>query len=59
MVVLSLPSFSPSSVKDELYMSGFYVQDIPVIREKAENLGMKFIHYREKNNWAAVKFIML
>lgn len=43
----------------ELYMSGFYVQDIPVIREKAENLGMKFIHYREKNNWAAVKFIML
>ena len=43
----------------ELFMSGFYVQDIPVIREKAENLGMKFIHYREKNNWAAVKFIML
>lgn len=43
----------------ELYMSGFYVQDIPVIREKAENLGMKFIHYREKNNWAAVKFLML
>ena len=43
----------------ELYMSGFYVQDIPVIREKAENLGMKFIHYREKNNWAAVKSIML
>ena len=43
----------------ELYKSGFYVQDIPVILEKAENLGMKFIHYREKNNWAAVKFIML
>ena len=36
----------------ELYMSGFYVQDIPVIREKAENLGMKFIHYREKNKSA-------
>ena len=42
----------------ELYMSGFYVQDIPAIREKAESLGMKFIHHREKNNWAAVKFIM-
>ena len=42
----------------ELYMSGFYVQDIPAIREKAENLGMEFIHHREKNNWAAVKFIM-
>lgn len=42
----------------ELYMSGFYVEDIPVIREKAESLGMKFIHNREKNNWTAVKFIM-
>ena len=42
----------------ELYMSGFYVQDIPVIQEKAECLGMEFIHHREKNNWAAVKFIM-
>ena len=41
----------------ELFMSGFYVQDIPVIQEKAESLGMEFIHHREKNNWAAVKFI--
>ena len=42
----------------ELYMSGFYVQDIPVIREKAESLGLEFIHHREKNNWVAVKFVM-
>ena len=42
----------------ELYMSGFYVEDIPIIREKAESLGMTFIHHREKNNWAAVKFRM-
>ena len=42
----------------ELYMSGFYVEDIPVIREKAESLGMEFIHHREKNRWVAVKFIM-
>ena len=42
----------------ELYMSGFYMQDIPAIREKAESLGMRFIHHREKNNWAAVKFVM-
>ena len=42
----------------ELYMSGFYVEDIPVIREKAESLGMNFVHHREKNNWAAVKFVM-
>ena len=42
----------------EIYMSGFYVQDIPAIREKGESLGMEFVHYREKNNWAAVKLIM-
>ena len=42
----------------ELFMSGFYVQDIPAIREKAESLGMTFVHHREKNNWAAMKFVM-
>ena len=42
----------------ELFMSGFYVEDIPAIQEKAESLGMTFLHHREKNNWAAVKFVM-
>lgn len=42
----------------ELYMSGFYVDDIPVIREEAERNGLSFIHHQEKNRWAAVKFIM-
>ena len=42
----------------ELYMSGFYVEDIPVIRKKAESLGMEFVHNREKHNWTAVKFVM-
>ncbi|MDL2212954.1 50S ribosomal protein L11 methyltransferase [Bacteroides sp. OttesenSCG-928-D19] len=40
----------------ELYMSGFYVEDIPLIKEKAESLGLTFGHHKEKNNWAAVKF---
>lgn len=42
----------------KLFMSGFYVEDIPAIQEKAESLGMTFLHHREKNNWAAVKFVM-
>ena len=28
----------------EIYMSGFYVEDIPAIREKGESLGMRFVH---------------
>ena len=42
----------------EIYMSGFYVEDIPAIREKGESLGMEFVHHREKRNWAAVKLVM-
>lgn len=42
----------------ELYMSGFYVEDIPFIREEAEQNGLTFIHHREKNRWAAVKFAL-
>ena len=42
----------------EIYMSGFYVQDIDAIRSKGESLGLKFVHYREKNNWVAVKLVM-
>lgn len=42
----------------ELYMSGFYVDDIPVIREEAEKNQLSFVHHKEKNRWAAVKFIL-
>ena len=42
----------------ELYMSGFYVDDIAAIREEAEKNGLAFIHYKEKNRVGAeVKFI--
>ena len=40
----------------ELYMSGFYVDDIPVIQAEAERNGLSFVHQQEKNRWAAVKF---
>lgn len=39
-----------------LLMSGFYVDDIPMIQAEAERLGLQFVHHREKNNWAVVKF---
>ncbi|NDV59392.1 50S ribosomal protein L11 methyltransferase [Bacteroides sp. 519] len=41
----------------ELYMSGFYVEDVEAIKEKAESLGLVFQYYKEKNKWAAVKLI--
>lgn len=42
----------------ELYMSGFYVDDVPVIRKEAELNGLTLTHQQEKNRWAAVKFIL-
>ncbi len=41
-----------------LFMSGFYVEDIPLIREEAERLGLTFDHARDLNRWAAVKFTL-
>ncbi len=42
----------------ELYMSGFYTDDIPAIRTEAERHRLKYIHHQEKNRWAAVKFML-
>jgi ribosomal protein L11 methyltransferase len=41
----------------ELYMSGFYVQDIPLIEAEANRNGLKLIDFHEKNKWVAVKTI--
>lgn len=39
-----------------LIMSGFYTEDIPDIKQKAESLKMKDAGYVEKNNWVAHSF---
>ena len=39
-----------------LFMSGFYETDLPIIREKAESLGLTYVNHNSKNNWVAVRF---
>lgn len=39
-----------------LIMSGFYLQDLPMIREKAESLGLSFETYHEDKQWVAASF---
>lgn len=41
----------------ELYMSGFYKEDIPLIEAEANRNGMKLIDFKEKNNWVVVKTV--
>lgn len=45
------------SNKGELYLSGFYIEDLPIITETCNNLGLTFVENKEKNRWVAAKFI--
>ena len=45
------------SENSELYMSGFYKEDIPVICEEAERCGLIMESYIEKKRWVGTKFV--
>lgn len=40
----------------EIYLSGFYIEDLPIIKETCNNLGFTFVENKEKNRWVAAKF---
>ena len=40
-----------------LFLSGFYKEDLPIITESCNNLGLKFVQNKEKNDWIAAKFV--
>lgn len=39
-----------------ILMSGFYVNDVPLIRAEAERLGLVFVYERSLDGWACVRF---
>ncbi|TXK36675.1 50S ribosomal protein L11 methyltransferase [Pontibacter qinzhouensis] len=39
-----------------LVLSGFYTEDLPIIKEKAASLGLVYTSHREKNNWVSAIF---
>ncbi|MAZ71945.1 MAG: 50S ribosomal protein L11 methyltransferase [Flavobacteriaceae bacterium] len=41
----------------DLFLSGFYKEDLPIITECCNKLGLTFGQNREKNNWIAAKFV--
>lgn len=42
-----------------LFMSGFYQEDIPLIKKEAELNGLEMKGFNKKNNWVAVKTVKL
>lgn len=41
----------------KIFFSGFYEEDLKLIAEEAERLGLKYHNHVTKNNWTAVVFI--
>lgn len=41
-----------------LYLSGFYTEDLPLIKDCCNKLGLTFVHNKERNNWVAAKFVV-
>ena len=41
----------------ELFLSGFYEADIPVIREECEKNGLQYKEHLERDEWVALKFL--
>jgi len=42
----------------ELYLSGFYKEDLPAITSCCNKLGFTFVDTKERNNWIAAKFVI-
>lgn len=40
----------------QLLMSGFYLEDLDMIKDKATELGLTYISHRVKSNWTCVSF---
>ena len=40
----------------QLIMSGFYLDDLEMIRQKAESLGLHYLDHKTDNDWTAVRF---
>lgn len=39
-----------------LLLSGFYTEDLPIIQQRATELGLNYTSHREKNNWVSALF---
>ena len=42
----------------ELYVSGFYTEDLTIITNCCNKLGFTFVDNKERNNWVAAKFVI-
>ncbi len=41
----------------ELYLSGFYEEDLPLLSDKCQSLGLRFSEKLKKGNWVSAKYV--
>ena len=42
----------------QIFISGFYTEDMEVLKEEAARHGLRYLDYAENDNWAMMKFVM-
>ncbi len=56
ILLMDMPKYKEALLPGgTLIMSGFYNDDIPVLKEKAECLGLSFHHSANRDNWAMIE----
>jgi len=60
VLLTDLPAYSKCLSKNgKIFLSGFYTEDIPSIKTKAEETGLKDNDFKTKNNWVAYVFLKI
>ena len=59
VLLKDLPAYRESLVAPggELYLSGFYEEDLPLLTEKCKSLGLRLSEKLKKGNWVSAKYV--
>jgi ribosomal protein L11 methyltransferase len=58
IILEDLPTYVRSLKRGgHLLLSGFYMADVPAIREAAEAIGLSFAGLSEREDWACLEFV--
>ncbi|SDR72616.1 50S ribosomal protein L11 methyltransferase [Christiangramia echinicola] len=57
ILLRDLPIYEKCLKKDgDIYLSGFYENDLPEMQKACKDLGLRYIEHFERNEWVAAKF---
>ncbi len=57
VLLADIPAYSKClNANGKIFLSGFYKEDIPAIKKRAEEFGLTDTGFKQKNNWVAYSF---